>query len=73
MVDSTQNKNLTNETNLTDIGFANSARTMIWYPVFIHRTVDLVLKKTAREFLVGRWTLLLSSLTEFSKKTEKFH
>ena len=33
MVDSNENKNLIYETNLTDVGFANSARTMIWCPV----------------------------------------
>ena len=34
MVDSNKNKNLIFETNLTDVGFENSARTMIWCPVF---------------------------------------
>ena len=30
----TKTKTLIYETNLTNVGFANSARTMIWCPVF---------------------------------------
>ena len=36
-MDSNKNKNLIYETNLTDIGFAKSTRTMIWYPAFNFR------------------------------------
>ena len=34
MVYSNKNKNLIYEINLINVGFANSARTMIWCPVF---------------------------------------
>ena len=35
MVDSNKSKNSIYETNLTNVGFANLARTMIWCPVLI--------------------------------------
>ena len=37
MVDLNKNKNLIYETNLTDVSFANSARALIWCPVFDFR------------------------------------
>ena len=37
MVHSTKTKNLIYKTNLADVGFSNSARTMIWCPVFEFR------------------------------------
>ena len=37
MVDSNKNKNLIYETNLTNVGFANSTRTMIWCAIFDFR------------------------------------
>ena len=37
MMDSNKNENLIYETNLTDVGFANSTRTIIWCPVFNFR------------------------------------
>ena len=39
MVDSNKNKNLICETNLTNVGFANSAPTMIWCAVFDFKLV----------------------------------
>ena len=33
MVDSNKNKNLIYETNLSDVGFVNLARTVIWCPL----------------------------------------
>ena len=36
MMDSNKNKKLIFETNLTDVGFANSARKMIRSPVVLH-------------------------------------
>ena len=75
--------NLIYKTNLADVGFANSPRTMIWCPLFdfgfknIERfrglyilrghipqsrfIMNSVPKKTVREFLLVRWTPLLSS------------
>ena len=37
MMDSNKNRNLIYKTKLTNVGFANSARAKIWFPVFDFR------------------------------------